>query len=236
MSNKIAIMQPYIFPYIGYMNLVNESDIFVFYDDVNFIKKGWINRNKIILNGDSYRFTLPLEGASQNKLIKDIKIDNLNIFSDKFLAQINTVYKNSMYFKETKNYIEDVLFSNTNSIGDIAANSVEKFFNYIDVEKIFIRSSKNFSSSFTLKKADRLIRITKELNSKHYINSIGGADLYSKEYFNKLGVKLNFVCPKINEYLQFNTKLFIPNLSIIDLMMNLSIVDLKKHLKSYVLI
>ena len=77
-------MQPYVFPYIGYMQLVHAADKFVFYDDVNFIKKGWINRNSIMLNDGSYRFTIPLKGQSQNSLIKDIEPLNLEVFKEKF--------------------------------------------------------------------------------------------------------------------------------------------------------
>jgi hypothetical protein len=76
MSKRIAVMQPYVFPYIGYMNLVKASDKFVFYDDVNFIKKGWINRNRIMLMGESYRFSIPLKQQSQNVLIKDTEVSD----------------------------------------------------------------------------------------------------------------------------------------------------------------
>ncbi len=71
---KIAIMQPYIFPYIGYFQLIHAADVFVFYDDVNYINRGWINRNRILLNGKDQLFTIPCKEASQNKLIKDIEV------------------------------------------------------------------------------------------------------------------------------------------------------------------
>ena len=85
MPNRVAIMQPYVFPYVGYMNLVQASDKFVFYDDVHFIKKGWINRNRIMLMGEPYRFSIPLKRQSQNSLIKDTEVSNLPLFAKLYL-------------------------------------------------------------------------------------------------------------------------------------------------------
>ena len=93
MRNRIAIMQPYVFPYIGYMNLINASDHFVFYDDVSFIKKGWINRNRIILMGEPYRFSIPLKQQSSNVLIKDTEVSDLSKFADKFLQHCRVAIK-----------------------------------------------------------------------------------------------------------------------------------------------
>ena len=72
----VAIMQPYLFPYIGYWQLIHAVDTFVIFDDVNYIKKGYINRNNILVNGQKQTFTLELMSASQNKLINDIDIGN----------------------------------------------------------------------------------------------------------------------------------------------------------------
>ena len=79
---KIAIMQPYFFPYLGYWQLISAVDRFIVFDDVNYIKKGWINRNRILLNGKDHLFTLPLKGASQNKLINEIEVDGLNKWAE----------------------------------------------------------------------------------------------------------------------------------------------------------
>lgn len=77
---KIAIMQPYIFPYIGYFQLINAVDKFIIYDDVNYIKQGWINRNKILLNNEDYLFTFPLKNASSYKKINEIELSE-NLYS-----------------------------------------------------------------------------------------------------------------------------------------------------------
>src|SRR5688572_18113469 len=75
---KLAIMQPYFFPYLGYFQLIYASDKFVFYDDVNYIKSGWINRNRLLLNGEAKYFTVPLSGASSYSKISRVGINQQN--------------------------------------------------------------------------------------------------------------------------------------------------------------
>ncbi len=231
-------MQPYIFPYLGYMNLVNASDKFVFYDDVSFIKKGWINRNCIILGGEPYRFTIPLKRQSQNILIKDTEVSGLSIFADKFLKQLDFDYKKTPYKTKVLDYVREVLTDNHRNISDIAIASVKLFFRYVGVEKDFHCSSIEFESTRGLQKADRLIQITKSLDSNEYINAIGGTSLYTKEFFASNGVTLNFVKPFLTPYVHCNGRdgIFNPGLSIIDIMMNLSEYEIRNHLNSYELV
>ena len=61
---KLAIMQPYFFPYIGYFQLIKSVDEFVIYDNIQYTKKGWINRNRILVNGTDYLISLPLKKDS----------------------------------------------------------------------------------------------------------------------------------------------------------------------------
>ena len=75
---KVAIMQPYFFPYLGYFQLIESADNFIFYDDVNFKKKGWVNRNNILVNNEKKLLTVPLQKASQNKMINEVLL-NINL-------------------------------------------------------------------------------------------------------------------------------------------------------------
>jgi len=231
-------MQPYVFPYIGYMNLVKASDKFVFYDDVHFIKKGWINRNRIISGGEPYRFTIPLKHQSQNILIKDTEVSGLSKFADKFLKQLDFEYKKAPHKSKVLDYVREVLTNNHKNISEVAIASVKLFFRYIDVEKDFYCSSKEFESTRGLEKADRLIQITKSFDSNEYINAIGGTSLYSKELFASNGVTLNFVKPLLPSYLHCNGRdgIFNPGLSIIDIMMNISEYEIRNHLNCYELV
>lgn len=235
MTNKVAIMQPYVFPYIGYMNLVNASDNFVFYDDVNFIKGGWINRNKIMLMGEPFRFTIPLRHQSQNVLIKDTEVVGLTYFADKFLKQLSSSYKNSLYKNSVLDYVQEALDSRHVSISDVAVASIVLFFKYLGVSKSFLHSSKEFSATRGMGKAERLIEITRLLESNYYINAIGGTSLYEKEFFRSNGVDLQFIKPTLVPYKHCNGvgSTFNAGLSIIDLMMNLSAEELRIHLNSF---
>ena len=235
MTNKVAIMQPYVFPYIGYMNLVNASNNFVFYDDVNFIKKGWVNRNRIMLMGEPFRFSIPLKRQSQNVLIKDTEVADLNMFADKFLKQLNSSYKKSPYKNSVLDYVKEVLDDKHVSVSEVAIASVELFFTYIGVSKLFHYSSKEFAATREMKKAERLIKITELLQSKNYINAIDGSLLYDKEFFRNKGVKLQFVKPSLMpyEHCNCNPSNFSAGLSIIDLMMNLSVEEIRIHLDSF---
>lgn len=238
MPNIVAIMQPYVFPYIGYMNLVNASDNFVFYDDVNFIKQGWVNRNRIRLMGEPFRFSIPLKRQSPNVLIKDTEVADLITFTDKFLAQLNSSYKNSPYKSEVLDYVKEVLDGRHVSISEVAIASVELFFTYVGVRKSFHYSSKEFAATRGFEKAERLIAITELLQSKNYINAIGGTTLYEKEFFRNKGVNLQFVKPALLPYEHCNgiASNFNAGLSIIDLMMNLSVEEIRMHLNSFYLV
>lgn len=238
MNNKIAIMQPYIFPYIGYLNLINASSKFIFYDDVKFIKKGWINRNRVMLNGEPYLFTIPLKSQSQNILINDTKLDNLPAFTNNFLKQLQSEYTHAPFKADVLDYVRDVLNKNHENISDLAIESVKLFFRFIGINKKFYYSSKDFGATRDLKKEDRLIKIIKLLNSREYLNSIGGVKIYSKDLFEEKGINLNFVKPLFLKYVHCNgtQNLFNPGLSIIDIMMNISENEINKHLNSYELV
>lgn len=236
MSMKIAVMQPYIFPYLGYFQLVNAVDTFVFYDDVNFKKKGYINRNSILVNGKAFRFTIPCKEASQNKLIKDVELDFDIKKKDKFLKSLRLAYKKAPYFDEIFSLIESffVLESNT-FISNLAISSVEIISKYLEIKTNFKISSEDFNDIKTQNKEDRLIEISKKQNAKNYVNLIGGKNLYNKDYFSRSNINLYFVQQNAISYDQLNHD-FISNLSIIDVLMFNSKDETKKLLNQYTLL
>jgi hypothetical protein len=229
-------MQPYAFPYIGYFCLIEESDVFVFYDDVNYKKRGWINRNRILINGSPHSFTIPLSKASQNKFICNIQTHSLEEFKCKFLKQVKRTYRRSPFFEAGYTYVSDVFSAESESISDVAIRSIEQFYEMIGSNKKFVRSSACFPHTRGMSRPDRLIEITKLLHSNSYVNSIGGTQLYWKDYFANKGVNLSFVRPKLKSYKQVGTRDFIAGLSIIDVVMNNDIENIKLHLQSYELV
>ena len=217
-SKRLSIMQPYVFPYIGYFHLIESADKIVFYDDVNYLKRGWINRNKILVNNAEYLFTFPVVKASQNKLINEIVPLADDKFKDKFLSLIAVSYKKAPYYNEVKDLVSKVLHQNSLNAADLAINSIVEVYGYLNRELNWTKSSTCSGETKGMDKAERLIRITTDLGYKKYINAIGGQEIYSKEYFRNRGVQLNFVQSNKIEYKQFNQD-FIPWLSIIDILM-----------------
>lgn len=233
---KIAIMQPYIFPYIGYFQMIKAVDKFVFYDDVNFIKKGWINRNRILVNGDDFLFTVPLTKISQNNLINESKV-NKETYQDwkaNFLKTLNTNYKKALFYQETFPLIQKILDSNYQTISELAIKSITEIADYLDIQTSFIVSSEKYNNK-GMDKQIRLIDICKQEDSNHYINAIGGQELYKKEDFAKEGIQLDFIQPLPIEYSQFHHK-FVPWLSIIDVLMFNSIDEVNLMLDKHELI
>lgn len=226
-------MQPYAFPYIGYFCLCQASDIFVFLDDVNFIQKGWINRNQILINGRPYRFTIPLEHASQNELICKTTTHSFDTFKVKFIKQIEQAYKKSVFYQSGLEYVNRVLSKDSVCIADLAINSIIEAFDILDIKKSFFRSSTSFPDTRHLLKEDRLIQITKNLNSDRYLNAIGGLALYDRGYFLERSIELSFIKPHLSEYKQPGTAEFIGNLSIIDIFMNNHPDDIRSMLDYY---
>lgn len=228
-------MQPYIFPYLGYFQLVNAVDTFVFYDDVNFIKRGWINRNKILVNGKEKLVSFPCIQASQNKLINEVEINLEDKAYSKFLQTLEQAYSKAPNFEVVYKLISNLLKQEHTSIASLAAASCMSLSTYLGLNTKFTFSSEAFSSSKGLEKQNRLIDISKESNSSTYINAIGGRELYSKEDFKKENIDLFFLQPKLSEYKQLS-KEFIPGLSIIDVLMMNSKEEVKEMLNQYELI
>lgn len=232
---SIAIMQPYFFPYIGYFQLINASDTFIFYDDVNFITRGWINRNKIMINGSSSLISVPLNNASQNKLINEVKLSNNEKPIKKLLKSIKFSYSKAPYFSDVYPIIEHTLLSNSETIADLSILSVKEVSEYLGLTTEFKLSSNAYNNK-ELKKADRLIDICIKEGDTDYINPIGGAEIYTKEYFSDRGINLYFLDSQLEEYDQNNGE-FIPGLSIIDVLMFNSKQEIRdKHLKTFKLI
>ena len=226
-------MQPYIFPYLGYFQLIYSVDKFVFYDDVNFIKQGWINRNKILINKQESLFAIPIKNASSFNLIKETELHPILFkkWRGKFLKSIKQSYSKAPFFTSTYSLIEKV-FEEENNISNLAMISITAVIDYLNIKKNFFISSKDFKESVNLDRADRLISISQKLNADTYINMLGGKKLYDEIYFKKNGIDLLFLEPVIEKYNQENES-FISHLSIIDVLMNNNKETIKEHLKMF---
>lgn len=235
MTNKLAIMQPYFFPYIGYFQLINSVDEFVIYDNIQYTKKGWINRNKMLFDNKEYIFTLPIKKDSYMLNINERFIsENWKIDREKLLRKIKLSYSKSPFFDEIIQLIEEIFFYEDNNLFNFLYNSLIKICDYINIDTKFIISS-NVDINHNLKGKDKVISICKQLNSTEYINAIGGKNLYNKLEFEKQGIKLNFIKNNIIPYKQ-NNNYFLGGLSIIDVLMFNDIEVIKNYLHNYELI
>lgn len=211
---SFAVMQPYLFPYLGYYQLASAVDKFVFYDDVTFIKGGYINRNNILSNGKAQRFTIPVPGMSSNTLINQLNFDK-NV--KKTLKTIGQSYKKAPYFEYVFPLVESVLNDENRSVEYICAKSISLVFKYLEIQKQFYFSSE-LDYNRDLPAADKLIAMASIVKSTDYINSPGGRLLYDKKYFSEKEINLSFIESEEYQYSQ-NTNEFVPHLSMIDVLM-----------------
>lgn len=228
---KVGIMQPYFMPYIGYFQLMKAVDKYVVYDDVNYIKGGWINRNNILINGEKKLFTITLKSASQNKLINEIEIgDNFN----KLKKTLTLNYAKAPYFNNTMSLLERITNFEDKQLANFISNSFKEILTYLCMDTEIILSS-NIKKNNLLKGQDKVIQICKTLNANEYINAIGGQELYDKKEFAQNGVNLKFL--KMDEgiiYPQFSQE-FVSGLSIIDVLMFNSIEETNEMLDKFIL-
>ena len=213
----IGIMQPYFMPYIGYWQLINMVDTFVILDDVNYIRRGFINRNSILVNGKSYRFSIPVEKASQNKLIKDTKLIVDIEVRKSFLKTIELSYKKAKMFSEFFPILESIVLYDSHDLTTYILFSIKAICKYLKIDTEILLSSR-INKDVRLRGEERIIEINRVLNSDRYVNPIGGMALYSFEEFSKNKIELLFIKPKEIVYDQFQNR-FIPNLSLIDVLM-----------------
>lgn len=228
---RLAIMQPYFFPYIGYFQLIQSVDTFVLYDDVNFIKGGWINRNFILAQGQKNRITLQLQGASPNVLINQVMVGNNK---QKLLKSIQQSYSKAPQYVSVYPLIEEIILHEEVNVAKFLDHGLRKICNYLNIRPQWYVSS-NLSKDNSLRGQDKVIAICQELGASEYINVLGGKELYDKESFSQDEIKLSFIELKSVKYQQFDGK-FANHLSIIDVMMFNDQEQISKLLKEYSLV
>lgn len=214
---KIGIMQPYFFPYLGYWQLMGSVDTFVILDDVNYIKRGYINKNFILINGESHMFNISLVKPSQNKLISETYLSFPTEERIDLLKTFEMAYHKAPYFDDVFRVLECAINYPENNLVSFLKNSIILTRDYLGMNTNITLSS-NIEKDNSKKGQDRIIEINQNLGADIYINAIGGMDIYNKNIFKKNGIDLYFLKMRFCEYKQFNNT-FIPNLSIIDVMM-----------------
>ena len=228
-------MNPYFLPYVGYFHLINSVDEFVIYDNIQYTKKGWINRNRILVNGNDKILTLPLKKDSDYLDVKDrFLADSWDKEKLKMLNQIKAAYRKAPYYDKVLPIISSIFELPNTNLFEFILGSLHLLNSYLRIDtKITISSNVNIDH--TLKGRDKVVAICKKLNGSTYINAIGGQELYDVQDFKNEGLDLMFIkSPPLN-YKQYNNE-FIPWLSILDVLMFNKRQDITDYLNEYTLI
>lgn len=227
-------MQPYFLPYIGYFQLINAVDTFVIYDDVNFIKRGWINRNNILVNDKQFLFTISLKSVSQNKLINQIEINENSTWKGDLLKTIVQGYSKAPFFEQVFPVIQDIIKLEESNVSKFIIYSLQKICSFLEINTKIIISS-DIKKDNNLKGQDKILEICKKLGAKDYINASGGVELYDEKVFLENNMFLKFIKSNTVIYPQFKNT-FISHLSIIDVMMFNSVENIRDFLNQDVLL
>ena len=225
-------MQPYLFPYIGYFQLMSAVDEFVIYDNIEFTKKGWINRNRILVNEREAYITVPLRKDSDFLDVGErVLSDSWPIEKKRIVNRLTESYRKAPYYKEVFPLLESSFGFEEMNLFKFILNSIKLVKEYLDIKTTLIVSS-TISVNHELKAEQKVLSICKAKNADVYINLPGGISLYDKDSFEEAGISLLFIRPNEIKYRQFENE-FIPSLSIIDIMMFNSKAEIKNLLNSF---
>lgn len=215
---KLGMMQPYFYPYLGYWQLMNCVDEYIIYDDVNYIKNGWINRNRIKVNGAPAYVGISVKKASQNRKINEHVISMSDSDKESLLTKVKMAYGKAPYFKDVYDLFKDTVYCEKTNLAEYLMYSNLKIADFIGITtKIY--SATELGLDHTNKAQERIIDICRLRGASEYINAIGGEELYDKQSFNEAGIKLNFLKMDADIVYPQGKGQFIPSLSILDVLM-----------------
>lgn len=214
---SIAVMQPYFLPYIGYFQLMAAVDKFVVFDDVNFINRGWINRNRLLLNGAAHHFTVPLRGASQNKLICEIELLDDAEWRKKLLRTIHHAYGKTPCYTKVSDLLERLVNYPSTRLDEFLLNSIREVVAYLAIEVEIVGTSRIYRNAH-LKGQERILDICRQERADIYINSTGGVDLYDRAAFSQQWLTLHFLRSRSIRYSQGKAG-YVAGLSMLDVLM-----------------
>lgn len=216
MVRTAAMMQPYLFPYLGYFQLIAASDVFVLLDDVQYIKRSWINRNQVLVNGQAKLITFPLRKGSQTDLINQRQLcDDLE--QETLLKMLERCYAKAPHRAEVMALLQEILANPERNLALFTENSIRRICCYLEIDTPMFRGSE-LADTRHMDKQERIIYLARKLDCNRYLNPIGGLELYCAALFRDHGLQLNFLRMDDLTYPQLKHP-FVPYLSIIDVLM-----------------
>lgn len=232
---KLGIMQPYFLPYLGYYSLIKHTDKWIIFDPVQFIRHGWIERNRILKPGEGWQYiAVPLEKHERSTLIKDVKIKPGD-WKEKIFRQIEH-YKKSPFYTATVEVLREALNTDTDSITELNANVLKHTCAYLGIAFDYeIFSGMDLQIDTVNDAGEWALHISKAMKADTYINPPGGIEIFDKQKFDAAGINLQFLKLDLTPYSQ-RRKVFEAGLSILDVMMFNSPADIQLMLDNYQLI
>jgi len=216
---KVGIMQSYLFPHLGYFQLISSVDKFIVDENVKWINRGWINRNRILFNGQPKIITLSVKKNSSHNKINNFCISKHDNNRKTFLNKIHSAYNSSPEFTKVFKLISNIVLYKEDNLSKLIYYSLRSISDYLNIKTtLSVLSKLTIDRNPDLKGKERVLNMCKQLKATTYINSIGGISLYDKNEFNNNNINLLFLKTRNAKYNQRITQ-FVPNLSIIDVLM-----------------
>lgn len=209
-------MQPYFLPYIGYFQLMGAVDLFIVYDNIEYTKKGWINRNRMLCNGRDALFSLPLKGASDYLPVAGRELA-ADFDGARLLRQLHGAYRRAPRYAAVSALLEEIVQCGERNLFRFLLQALAAVCRHIGLATP-IRIASALPIDHGLKGQDKVLALCRAAGADSYVNAIGGLDLYSRAAFAQCGIALHFLRPLPLEYAQFGAP-FVPWLSIIDVLM-----------------
>lgn len=231
---RLGIMQPYFFPYIGYISLIKNVDKFILLDDVQFIRHGWIERNRILKPTGGWQYiSVPLEKHGQKIAIKDIKINNFQQWKSKIISQL-TYYKKAPYYRKVMSLVEGLFDKEYSNITELDKAAIEQVLIYLEINTpIEIFRNMKVEIEDAMSADEWALNICRRIDGvNEYWNPKGGKSFFDTEKYKRNGIKLRFQEVEIKEYPQLGSE-FEPGLSILDVMMFNDPKEINKMLDRY---
>lgn len=228
----VSIMQPYFFPYIGYFQLMHGCDVFVVFDDAQYIDRGWVNRNRILINGAPQWITMPVAAAPHGLPIRQREYLRQDRLARRLPQRLSGAYKSAPHFSRTMEMVEEILAYPNSNVADFNTNLLRAVASRIGIDTPIVRTSEMATDTSLVGGERRVIDICRKLGATRYVNPVNGRNLYSAHEFGKHGIGLGFLSCQAAPYPQFEDAC-VPSLSIIDVLMFNGIPSVQDMLEQY---
>lgn len=236
---KLGVMQPYFFPYIGYWQLMNTVDEWVVFDDVQFIDKGWINRNRVLhpeVRKEWQFITLPLKGRGQFDKIKDVGIDFSKSWKKQIMGKLTSYRRIACNYHETIDFVDYCLDESESNLSSLVIETIRKVSENIGIKtRIHVQSRLGLDVECVSHPGQWGLHISSAMGASEYINPLGGRSIFRATDFSDRGIGIKFIKSEVDSYAQGGRD-FCPNMSIIDVMMFNSNEEIRAMLGRYSLV